>query len=367
MTTRLTFLVNGEPEGALGERARSLAAHLGGAHRPRLLYRSRRKRASALRFAAHLLADRPRVVYVFDMSYSGVLAGAFYRRAVGGRLAIETGDAITELARSTGSRGPLGVWATGLLEGYSCRVADRVVVRGTGHRRWLARRGIDAPVVPDGVDTELFAPRPAPELRRRLGLEGALVVGLVGSSVWSERLGTCYGWELVELLGILGGTRVKGLMVGDGSGIPRLQERCRRAGIEDRIVFTGRLPLSELPAYVNAMDVCLSTQTANLVGRVRTTGKLPLYLACGRYILASRVGEAARVLADEMLVPYRGVRDPGYPQRLAQRLRGLLDHPERLALGAQGVEIARERFDYRVVAAALRQVLDGLAAKEGRA
>jgi hypothetical protein len=50
------------------------------------------------------------------------------------------------------------------------------------------------------------------------------------------------------------------------------------------------------------MDICLSTQTNDVVGWVRTTGKLPLYLAAGRYVLASRVGEAARVLPEEMLV-----------------------------------------------------------------
>ena len=69
-------------------------------------------------------------------------------------------------------------------------------------------------------------------------------------------------------------------------------------------MFAGRRPLTELPALLAACDICLSTQTNDVPGNVRTTGKLPLYLACGRYILASNVGEAARVLPPEMLVPY---------------------------------------------------------------
>ena len=38
-----------------------------------------------------------------------------------------------------------------------------------------------------------------------------------------------------------------------------------------RLVFTGRVPYGELPAYLRLMDVALSTQTNNLPGQVRTT------------------------------------------------------------------------------------------------
>ena len=106
-------------------------------------------------------------------------------------------------------------------------------------------------------------------------------------------------------------------------------------GVEDRIVFAGRRPLAELPEILSACDVCLSTQTNDIPGNVRTTGKLPLYLACGRYVLASRVGEAARVLPGEMLVPYEGTVDKEYPSRLAERVRALAAAPSRLSLGAQ--------------------------------
>src|SRR5439155_17871072 len=108
---------------------------------------------------------------------------------------------------------------------------------------------------------------------------------------------------------------VKGVVIGDGSGLPILRARCREYGIEDRVLFLGRLPYEELPRYLGLIDVCLSTQTNDLVGQVRTTGKLPLYLAAGRYVLASRVGEAARVLDADMLVDHDGQVDTGYPQR----------------------------------------------------
>ena len=160
---------------------------------------------------------------------------------------------------------------------------------------------------------DAFSPRDGSAMRRALGLGDGLVVGLVGSSVWSPSLGIAYGWDLIEMLALVRDLPVRGLLVGDGSGIGHLRERARVLGVEDRIVFAGRRPLAELPEILSACDVCLSTQTNDIPGNVRTTGKLPLYLACGRYVLASRVGEAARVLPEEMLVPYEGTVDKRLP------------------------------------------------------
>jgi glycosyltransferase involved in cell wall biosynthesis len=355
--TAVALVVNGDAAGAMGRRARAFAERLRPRFDVRVLYRSPRKVRSLLTLAAQLLRLRPRVCYVLDMGYSGVGAGVIYRLLGGGALVIDTGDAITELAKSMG-RGRVGVALTRCLEELSLRSADRVVVRGTGHREWLAGRGVAAEVVPDGVETDQFAPRPDAGLRARLGLGGVLTVGVVGSSVWSEPLQTCYGWDLVEAVRLLPDVPVKGVLIGDGTGVAVLRERCRRYGIEDRVLFLGRVPYEELPRYLGALDVCLSTQTDDLVGRVRTTGKLPLYLAAGRYVLASRVGEAARVLGDDMLLDHHGAADPDYPARLAGRLRQLAADRGPLARGLDNVRLARERFDYDALAPRVARVLE---------
>ena len=107
-------------------------------------------------------------------------------------------------------------------------------------------------------------------------------------------------------------------------------------------------------------------RSPDIPGNVRTTGKLPLYLAAGRYILASDVGEASLVLPQAMRVEYRGVVDPEYPARLADRIRQLIAHPERLAEGAANVEIARRVFDYGVLSERVGTVIDSLAVGEPR-
>jgi hypothetical protein len=81
---------------------------------------------------------------------------------------------------------------------------------------------------------------------------------------------------------------------------------------------------------------------------VRTTGKLPGYLASGRYILASAVGTPVSVLPDDMLIPYNGRWDATYPIKLAARIREIAAHPHLLADGA-GLRSRAEQFAYTTI------------------
>ena len=356
--TSIAFIISGDEESAMGYRARALAESLSGRYQIQFAYRTGNKLAALLRFSRFLFRTRPQVTYVFDMSYSGVLAGWCHRFCFRNRLIIETGDAIYELMRSTGNRGPVGLSLTRWLEGFSLRVADRIVVRGRRHQQHLAGQGVSSDVIQDGVDTAQFRELNVEQLRQHLGLGETLTVGLVGSSIWSEKLGLCYGWELVELLRLLPNEPVTGIIIGDGSGIPHLEARCREYGIEDRVLFLGRVLYNQLAPYLNLIDVCLSTQTNDLVGQVRTSGKLPLYLATGRYVLASDVGEASLILPPEMLVPYDGVQDWAYPQKLAERVRTILADRSKLAAGAGNLALAREHFEYTTLGKRLAEVID---------
>jgi glycosyltransferase involved in cell wall biosynthesis len=358
------FIVNGDEQSAMAQRARAFAEHLRDRFEIQLAYRTGNKLGALLRFFRLLRSTRPRITYVFDMAYSGVLGAWLYRCCHRNLLIIETGDAIYELMRSSGNRSPLGLWLTRRLEKFSLRIADRIVVRGHYHQEWLQQRGVSSDVIPDGVDTDQFAHVDGRQLRREHQLDGALTIGLVGSSVWSEKLRMCYGWELVETIRLLKDHPVKGVVIGSGSGIPRLEALCRQYGIAEKMLFLGHVPYEQLPSYLGLIDICLSTQSNDIVGQVRTTGKLPLYLAAGRYVLASKVGEAARVLPSEMVVDYDGVKDESYPRKLKERIEWIAHDPSRLKLGEHNVALAKEHFDYKILAERLTRVLD-TAVKDG--
>lgn len=353
---KVVFLVNGSEAGAIGIRARSFAERLADGSDIRIAYRSDSRVRAIGVFLRVLREVRPAVCYVFDMAYSGIVAATLYRAFHRCRVIVDTGDAVYQLAKSVGTRGRIGLALTWLLEEAGLRLADELVVRSNFHAELVSAKGYRATVIPDGVDPEQFTPSiDAASLRRRFGLEGVLTIGVLGSVIWNQRWQMCYGWELVDVLRLLKDEPVKGVLVGDGDGIEHLRARCEEYGISDKLVFLGRVPYEELPAVLKVMDVCLSTQTDDIPGRVRTTGKLPLYLAAGRYVLATQVGQAALVLPPEMLVPYRGTKDPEYPARLAERIRRILR--EGGVDASSNHKIAREHFSYDLLAQRLRPLL----------
>lgn len=303
-------------------------------------------------------------VYVIDPGRRGfpaVLAGRMLRRPV----VVELGDPQGELYRVQG-RGPLASRIGSGIDRVVSRHADAVVVRGRGLADILDVR---APwiEVPDGVDLDHFRPGRDGGVRATLGVpEDALVVGLTGSLHWSQKLRFGYGWDVVEALAHLRDQPVWALIVGAGAGLQHLGRRAAELGVEGRIVFPGEVPHHEVPCYLGAMDVCVSTQSNDAIGRGRTTAKLPEYLACDRFVLATVVGAAAEVLPSEMLLPYEGQRDDGHPGRLAQRLAGLVPRRRELRVGAGTRRIAEQLYCYRLLATKVQDLLDRVLSTRAR-
>jgi glycosyltransferase involved in cell wall biosynthesis len=351
----------------LAERARSFASRMPGDFQPRLVFVNGKRAPAVGQLLRDLFAARPALCYVLDMAAAPVLASAAYLAATGTPLVIDFGDAVVDLGRVLG-RGRLGMLATKALEFFALRAAARLVVRGSYHQELLARRGIQAEFIPDGVVVDRFAPSAVTCPRP---LDRPLTVGLVGNFVWIPVRRNCYGWELVELVRImrdrLPNYPVRGVLIGGGSGIGVLRKRCLEYGIGDQIEFTGRVPHQEIPERLRGLDICLSTQTNDVIGNVRTTAKLPEYLAAGRFVLASRVGQAARVLPTEMLVEFRGSLDPDYPASLADRLIQLIEAGTDFSHRPECIALARKHFDYDLLSVRAAAVIrDAIAQRHGR-
>jgi glycosyltransferase involved in cell wall biosynthesis len=266
-------------------------------------------------------------------------------KLLGRRCIVEVGDPQATLYAAQ-DRSLAAVLAGRTIDLTVGAVADGVVLRGRGLVEAFALR-CPWTVITDGVDAARFAPRDARGIRARLGFAAdTLVVGVVGSITWSPHRSWCYGAEIVDTLGYLKEHNVRGLIVGDGSGLEPLRRRAAERGVADRVVFTGRVSHDEVPEMLAAMDVCVSTQTDDPIGRGRTTAKLPEYMAADRFILATRVGEAARLLPEEMLIDYGGTSDATYAPRLAARLLDFAIIPRSSRPPAGTRAIAMARFDY---------------------
>jgi glycosyltransferase involved in cell wall biosynthesis len=230
------------------------------------------------------------------------------------------------------------------------RRATAVVVRGRHHAAVMRGQGVRrVEVIPDGVDLSIVKPVADTDLRALLGLSDVLTVGIAGHFTWYEALGGGLGWELVHALARLRDLPVHGVLLGDGPGIAHLRLLAAELGVADRLHILGRVPYAQYARYLGLIDICLITQTNDPSSWVRTTGKLPGYLATGRYVLASAVGTVVDVLPDEMLIAYEGRWDETYPQKLADRLRSLIAEPGRLAAGSS-LRAKASEFEYSRVA-----------------
>jgi glycosyltransferase involved in cell wall biosynthesis len=359
---RLLWMVNGASASAAGVRAREFARRLPPDWEMRFAHRPARKWQGIASFSRTALAFCPNVIYVVDTAYAGVLAGCLSRRLTGSRWVTDTGDAVHELLKSRGTCSPVQLALSRRIEQLALRGADHVVVRGSFHQALLEEQGVPrVTFVPDGVDLDTVGPVDSRALRARLGLGGYLVIGMVGTMSWSRRHRICYGWDVIEALGLMKKLPVRALLVGDGDGRAILERRATELRIRDRVVFTGTVAYNALPEYASAMDICVSTQSNDRVGMVRTTGKLPLYLACGKYVIATDVGEARRVLPGVgCLLPYAGVRDDEYPRRLATHVRQLLAEPELLRCAEGARQVARTHFDYGMLAGRVRGLVQAV-------
>jgi GT2 family glycosyltransferase len=300
-----------------------------------------------------VLRSRAKVLYLVDVGKTTAPA-AVIGRLTRKRVIVDTGDATFALARSLGDRSRLGLAVVGAGEQLALRSAHEIVVRGRNHSAHVPRPSTYIPdLPPPGA-----SPTQADELRVMLNLRDAYVVGLVGSLILSPRLRISYGWDLVEALPHTDPS-VVALIVGDGSGLEVLQQRASALGVFDRCRFVGRVPAERVSEYVGAMDVAISTQTNDLVGQVRTTGKLPLYLACGCPVLASHVGEAALLLGPlGWTIPYDGVLDRSYPARLATAIEAWRLDPDGKATRQQAaLDLAGAAFDPDAMRSKVAQLL----------
>lgn len=186
------------------------------------------------------------------------------------------------------------------LESVALRRADQITTICEGLRRDILGRGIAADkvtVIPNAVDVASFAAgAPADAaLQRQFGLEGAMVLGFIGSFYAYEGLDL-----LLEALAMIlpRYPRARLLLVGGGSHEPALRQLAAGLGIEDKVVFAGRVPNSSVQRYYDLIDVLAYPRRSIRLTEVVTPLKPLEAMAQGRIFVASDVGGHRELVRD---------------------------------------------------------------------
>ncbi len=92
-------------------------------------------------------------------------------------------------------------------------------------------------------------------------------------------------------------TRLRWHIVGDGSELENLKNRASELSL-DNVIFYGRKPLAEMPAYYAKADAMLVTLTADPFIGMTLPAKVQSYMAVGKPVIAAANGEIPAVIGD---------------------------------------------------------------------
>jgi len=120
-------------------------------------------------------------------------------------------------------------------------------------------------------------------------------------------------------------------IVGDGSELENLKTKAAQMRL-DNVVFYGRKPLSEMPAYYAKADAMLVTLTGDRFIGMTLPAKVQSYMAAGKPMIASADGEIPNVIREAGCGFCAKAEDP---QGLANAVRAFLACEDKQALGAR--------------------------------
>ncbi|HEV8296820.1 MAG TPA: glycosyltransferase [Acidimicrobiales bacterium] len=210
--------------------------------------------------------------------------------------------------------------------------------------------------IPTGVDLAVFSPFgpsvPRTKGRRRIVMVGRLEPskGLDDALLALVRLPPD-----VELI-VAGGPPIDTASGGDV--VEPYEARARELEIADRTTFVGDLARAEIAALIRSADVVLCCPREAHAGRVAIEA-----MACGKPVVATRVGGLADTVLDGLTGVFVPPRDP---EAISAAITTLMRDGEfRARLGQNAVFRAR-RYDWTSVAALTSAYLDRIGSSKRR-
>lgn len=183
-----------------------------------------------------------------------------------------------------------------LLERLLPLLADSISCASTHLKKLTQEFGVrkenifDSPV---GADLYKFRPGlDGNQVREKYGINGELVL----------YVGQLHGAQYAELF--LNAAKlvlntmpdVRFMIVGEGFLEHKLKKLTKDLRIENRVIFTGSVSHDKVPYYIASASVCVASFKDTEVTRCKSPLKIVEYLASGKPIVSSDVGEVRKML-----------------------------------------------------------------------
>jgi glycosyltransferase involved in cell wall biosynthesis len=265
--------------------------------------------------------------------FMGVLLGKWLERPV----VLE----VNELAGFTRARGLIMERLARRIDAWVFSRADHILCVSSVLADETKQRGARSErvhILPNAIDPNRFrTPSSDHALRSRLGVEDSIVIGHIGLFYRWDRLDT-----LIEVVKSLRDKqpKIKVLLVGDGPEMENLRQTAFRLGMEREVIFSGPVPRDDVPAYIDAMDICVLPDS-NAFG---SPIALFEFMAMGKPCVVPDLGPMRDVMEDGAT----GVMFPhGDHDGLGAALLRLVEDPElRNQIGARAKRTVFERHTW---------------------
>jgi PEP-CTERM/exosortase A-associated glycosyltransferase len=190
---------------------------------------------------------------------------------------------------------------TRALESYALKRVDAVTTICEGLRNDILGRGIlpkKVTVIPNAVNIENFniGEETDLQLAEDLGLNNKILLGFIGSFYAYEGLNILLQ-ALPKMLAQNQDIRI--LLVGGGPQESKLKTLAIQLGIENKVVFTGRVPHDRVQRYYNLIDILVYPRLRMRLTDLVTPLKPLEAMAQGKLLMASDVGGHLELIQDK--------------------------------------------------------------------
>ncbi len=263
---------------------------------------------------------------------------------------------LSRFGKPTGVAGRMQLGGLLRLERNTYRAADRVISTNGSYKKVAELRGMLDPghvtVVRSGPDTTVMRPiYPDPSIRA--GAEHVLAyIGIMGPQDGVENILAV----MDELVHRRGRTGIRAVLLGFGDCLESLKRESTQRGLNDNVVFTGRVGPDQIAQYLSSADLGLGPDLNTPLNNVSTMNKTMEYMAYGLPPVSFDLVETRVSAADTGIYILSGDISA-----FADAVETLLDDPKRrVDLGLRARERVAAELDWRPQAEAYVSVFHEL-------